>query len=274
MSAGGEPITDVLDPCLADYRMAREADHRAQGIFVAEGRFAVRQLLSGSRFAARSILTTEAMLQGLRDVLECGPASIRVLVASHEIIRAVVGFKFHRGCLAVGVRGAPVLPATLIEPRGPRALIVLERLVDPENVGAVFRNAMAFGIEGVLLSPGCGDPLARKAIRASAGGSLRVPFAVVNDWPQGLGALGAADHVLVALTPAAAADLGDLGGAPLPARRALLLGSEGYGLSPGSLALATIARRIAMAPGVDSLNVATASGIALYELRRQLFSTM
>jgi tRNA G18 (ribose-2'-O)-methylase SpoU len=260
-----EPVADVFDPRLADYRMPRDTDHRARDIFVAEGRFAVRQLLGSPRFATRSILTTESTLQGLRDLLEDRAASIPVLVASHEVIRVVVGFKFHRGCLAVGERGHPMPPRTLIEPPGPRTLLVLERLVDPENVGAVFRNAMAFGVHGVLLSPGCGDPLGRKAIRASAGGTLRLPFAVVEDWPRGLGALSAADYALIALTPGAAADL-DHVGAPMPARRALLLGSEGYGLSGDSLALATTALSIAMAPGVDSLNVATASGIALHQL--------
>jgi tRNA G18 (ribose-2'-O)-methylase SpoU len=259
-----EPITDAQDPRLADFRMPRDADHRAQGIFVVEGRFAVRQLLGRARFATRALLTTASTLEGLRDLLAGRSAPVPVLVASHDVIRAVVGFKFHRGCLAVGERGHPVQPAALIEPPGPRTLVVLERLVDPENVGAVFRNAMAFGADGVLLSPGCGDPLARKAIRASAGGTLRVPFAVVDDWPHGLIALRTAGHALIALAPAAAAALED--GAPIPARRAVLLGSEGYGLSPGCLGLAATALRIAMAPGVDSLNVATASGIVLHRL--------
>ncbi len=265
-----EAVADVFDARLADYRMPRDADHRALGIFVVEGRFAVRQLLGSPspRFATRSVLTTESTLAGLRDLLESGPASIPVLVASHEVIRAVVGFKFHRGCLAVGERGRPVPPATLIEPRGPRTLVALERLVDPENVGAVFRNAMAFAVHGVLLSPGCGDPLARKAIRASAGGTLRVPFAVVDDWPHGLRGLGSEGYELIALAPTATAELEGLASHRMPERRALLLGGEGYGLSPGSLALASTALRIAMAPGVDSLNVATASGIVLHRLWR------
>jgi tRNA G18 (ribose-2'-O)-methylase SpoU len=264
----GEPVTDPLDPRLADYRMAREANHRARGVFLAEGRFAVRQLLGHSPFAARSVLTTAAMLGGLSDLLESRAASVPTLIASPQVIRTVVGFAFHRGCLAVGERGRSPSAAELVEPPGPRTLVALEKLVDPENVGAVFRNALAFGVHAVLLSPGCGDPLARKAIRASAGGTLRVPFAVVDDWPRGLTALTARGYQLIALSPAAARELGDLPDPPPPERRALLLGNEGHGLSAGSLALAAAAWRIAMAPGVDSLNVATASGIALHRLRR------
>lgn len=259
------PVVDPLDPRLADYRLPRDTDHRARGIFVVEGRLAVRQLLGHSRFAARSVLATEAMASGLRDLLEGRACTVPALVASHEVIRAVVGFKFHRGCLAVGERGGPLPPPALFEPPGARTLVVLEGLVDPENVGAVFRNALAFGVDGVLLSPGCGDPLTRKAIRASAGGGLRVPFAVMDDWPRGLTALTASGYELVALTPTAAQELAHR--AP-PGRCALLLGSEGHGLRPETLALAATSLRIAMASGVDSLNVATASGIALHHLRR------
>jgi tRNA G18 (ribose-2'-O)-methylase SpoU len=262
-----ERLTDALDPRLADYRDLRDSDHRRRGLFVVEGRLAVRQLLQNPSFATRSVLTTEAMLRGLRDLVEVPPGGPPVLLASHELIRQVVGFKFHRGCLAVGERGGPRAAGNLIAPSGPRLILLLESLVDPENVGAVFRNALAFGAHAVLLSPGCGDPLARKASRASSGGALRVPFAILEPWPEGLAQLRPAGYDVVALAPEGAVELREVGRSRATGGRlALLLGNEGRGLSAGARALAELTVRIAMAPGVDSLNVATACGIALHYL--------
>lgn len=262
-----EHVTDALDPRLADYRAPRDVDHRARGTFIVESRLAVRRLLRSPRFATRSVLTTAATLEGLHDVLDDQGASVPILVASHEVIREVVGFKFHRGCLAVGERGVPLAPAEVIEPPGARTLIVLEGLVDPENVGAVFRNAMALGGDAVLLTPGCGDPLGRKAIRASAGGTLKIPFASLRDWPGEMAELRLAGYDLLALTAHGTLGLAELGRShPLASRVSLLLGSEGHGLTEAVREEATLTVRIAMAPGVDSLNVATACGIALYHL--------
>jgi tRNA G18 (ribose-2'-O)-methylase SpoU len=263
-----ERVTDPHDPRLADYRNLPDADHHRRGLFVVEGRLGVRALLDSSRFAPRSLLTTHPMLEALRDALEAAPADLLVLLAPHALIRQVVGFTFHRGCLALVERGAPRPAATLIDSAGPRGIVLLEGLVDPANVGAVFRNALAFGVAAVLLSPGCGDPLSRKAIRASSGGTLRVPFALLEPWPQGLAQLPAAGYQVVALTPDGAEDLEALGRSRAAAPRlALLLGNEGHGLSAAARAFASFTIRIAMAPGVDSLNVATACGIALHHLR-------
>jgi tRNA G18 (ribose-2'-O)-methylase SpoU len=264
-----ERVTDAQDPRLADYRHLRDVDHRRRGLFVVEGRLAVRQLLRSSRCTTRSVLATEAMLEALGDLLESAPAGPPVFLAPHQLIRQVVGFKFHRGCLAVGERGAPPSVATLIDPSGPRLILLLEELVDPENVGAVFRNALAFGVDAVLLSPGCGDPLARKATRASSGGTLRVPFTLLDPWPDGLAQLGAAGYEVLALAPEGSVELGEIGRSrAVNDRLALLLGNEGHGLSPGAQRFATRTVRIAMAPAMDSLNVATACGITLHHLRR------
>lgn len=261
-------VTDPLDPRIDDYRALRDSDLRARGLFVVESRSAVRRLLQNPRFSTRSVLTTEATLEGLRDLLEGGAAAISLLVASHEIIRQVVGFKFHRGCLAVGERPAPAVPPALIDPPGPRTLVVIEALVDPENVGAVFRNAMAFGAHAVLLSPDCADPLGRKAIRVSAGGTLRVPFAILDGWPADLAGLRTSGYDVVALTPDGTLDLLQLGRShPLGDRVALLLGNEGVGVSDAARRAATLTVSIAMADGVDSLNTATACGIALHYLK-------
>jgi tRNA G18 (ribose-2'-O)-methylase SpoU len=263
-------VTDPLDPRMDDYRALRDSDLRGRGIFVVESRLAVRRLLQSARFSARSVLTTEATLEGLRDLLEGPAAAVPVLVASHETIRQIAGFMFHRGCLAVGERPARTAPATLIDLPGPRTLAVIEALADPENIGAVFRNAMAFGAHGILLSPDCGDPLGRKAIRVSSGGTLRMPFAELDGWPGDLAWLRAAGYDVLALSPDGVVDLLDLGSShPIRDRLAIVMGNEGGGLSDGARREATLTVRIAMAEGVDSINVATASGIALHHVRER-----
>ena len=268
-----EIVEDPADPRIADYRDAREErSRRAAGLFLAEGRLVVRRLLEGSRFRARSLLLTERALDDLRDVIG-GRETPLVYVASTPVIRSIVGFKFHRGCLALGEREPPLPVETVTGPDGPRVVLALEALADPDNVGAVFRNAAAFGVAGVLLSPGCADPLYRKAIRVSMGATLSTPFAQVA-WPTGLGALRAAGYTLVALAPDGRAEaIARVVERGLPSRRlALLLGSEGAGLSDRTREAADLCVRIPMAPGVDSLNVATASGIALHRLASGIMS--
>lgn len=265
-----ERIDDPSDPRLADYRDLKDPYLRSQrGLFIAESREVVRRLFSCRRFRTRSVLLTPAALEALRDPLETADAGMRILLVHHELVRDVVGYNFHRGCLAVGERGAEPPPSTLLDRPGRRLLLVLEDVTNPDNVGGVFRNAMAFGADGVLLSPGCADPLYRKAIRVSIGGSLSVPFARLGDWPRGLGALRDSAYTMIALTPGRAAiDIAEFGTVrPVPDRVALLLGAEGNGLSAAARSAADCDVRIAMTLAADSLNVATACGIALHRLR-------
>jgi tRNA G18 (ribose-2'-O)-methylase SpoU len=267
-----ETIEEPDDPRVADYGDLRDTRLRLErGVFIGEGRTVVRRLLA-SRFRVRSVLLAPGSLEALRDALESADPGLPVYVASPALLRRIVGFEFHRGCLAAVERGPEPAPEALIAPAGRRLLLGLEELADPDNVGGVFRNAWAFGADGVLLSPGSADPLGRKAIRASAGGALALPFARMPDWPAGLARVREAGYTLIALTPdAGALDLGELGQArPVPARLALLLGTEGRGLSPGARAQADLTVGIPMAPGVDSLNVATAAGIVLHHLARVL----
>lgn len=265
-----ERIDDPADPRLADYRDLKDPLLRLQrGLFIAESREVIRRLFSCGRFRTRSVLLTPAALEGLRDLLETADSGIRILLVQHDLVRGVVGYNFHRGCLAVGERGAEPPVSTLLDPPGRRLLLVLEDVTNPDNVGAVFRNAMAFGADGVLLSPGCADPLYRKAIRVSIGGSLSVPFGRVDDWPGGLRDLRATGYTVIALTPrtAAAIDIAAFGTMrSVPERLALLFGAEGAGLSAAARSAADCEVRIAMTPGADSLNIATASGIALHRL--------
>ncbi len=146
--------------------------------------------------------------------------------------------------------------------------MVLERVVDADNVGSVFRNAEAFGADAILLSPGCCDPLYRKAIRTSSGAALMVPFAAAEPWPGALDRLRAAGFTIAAMTPGdSATDIGDF--VPTRAARgrlAVLFGTEGQGLTAEALARADVRLRIPINPSLDSLNIATAAGIALHRL--------
>jgi tRNA G18 (ribose-2'-O)-methylase SpoU len=246
------------DPRLADYRALHDAAGLARrGLFVAEGQLVVRQLLA-SPFRARSILATDAAFESLSAAV---PAVTPAYVAARELIAAVVGYPFHRGCLALGERGPePTVDGVLAAT--PPALVALDDVSNPDNVGGIFRNALAFGAGGMLLSPGCADPLYRKAIRVSLGATLAVPFARVGDWPAGLAALRPAGYGIVALTPAP--DAVPVDAVTWPARPVLVVGAEGPGLGAAVRALADVVVTIPMAPGVDSLNASTASGIALH----------
>ncbi len=261
---GVERVRDVDDPRLADYRELKDgARRRRDGTFIAESRQVVRRLLGGSRFRVRSVLATEAAAEDLRDVL---PAGLPVYVAPEVTLQRVVGFNFHRGCLAVGERGAEIGLDGMLDAR---VLLVLEGVTNPDNIGGAFRNAMAFGAGGVVLAPGCSDPLYRKAIRVSMGGTLVVPFTRAEPWPEALARVRRHGFTVVALTPDGGADIGELAmSQPVPERVALLLGAEGEGLSAAACAAADLAVAIRMTDRGQSLNVATASGIALHRLAR------
>jgi tRNA G18 (ribose-2'-O)-methylase SpoU len=266
---GVEIIEDPEDPRLADYREIRDAERRRRdGTFIAEGRQVVRRLLSAGRYRVRSALVTPPALHALGEALAA--AGVPTYLVRQDIVEAVVGIEFHHGCLVAGERGAePTLETVLAETRSDR-LVVLEGLGDASNVGALFRNALAFGAGAVFLAPGTADPLYRKAIRVSSGATVALPFARLADWPRDLKRLRDAGYTVLALTPRAeAVDIGELGdGRLLPARLALLLGTEGRGLSAEALAAADLHVRIPMAPEMDSLNVAAAGAVALHWLSR------
>ena len=264
-----ETVEDPEDPRLADYREIRDAERRRRdGTFIAEGRQVVRRLLSAGRYRVRSALVTPPALHALGEVLAA--AGVQTYLVRQDIVEAVVGMEFHHGCLAAGERGAErTAEAVLAEVLSER-LVVLEGLGDSSNVGALFRNALAFGVGAVFLAPGTADPLYRKAIRVSSGATVALPFARLADWPRDLERLRDGGYTVLALTPRAeAVDICELGDRrPLPARLALLLGTEGRGLSAEALAAADLQVRIPMAPEMDSLNVAAAGAVALHWLSR------
>ena len=263
-----ERVESLDDPRLADYRHVPDPELLRRGeTFVAEGRFVVRALLALSPLRTRSVLLTENAYIALSDLVEPRLAETPVFVVEEGVIEALTGFNIHRGCLAIGERPARATVGDLLARRpAARRLVVLERIANADNMGGIFRNAAAFGADAVVLGPGCCDPLYRKAIRVSMGAALRVPFCHADQWEADLERLRAAGFTLAALVPAEDAD--DIARHPTtPARDtrlALLAGSEGAGLTPEALSHANLRLRIPMAQGVDSLNVATATGIALH----------
>lgn len=257
-------VTDPADPVAAPFRSIPTYDRRDDAdTFVVESRQCVRRLIDVARFRIRAVLCTPPALRALEALLASVSPAPTVCEADVPVVKAVTGFNFHRGCLAIAERGPALAPADLVARAS--TLVVLDAVSDPDNVGAVFRNALAFGAGGVLLSPAAGDPLYRKATRVSVGATLALPFARSRDLEADLAALRTAGFELLALTP---------DGEPLrpgePLRtgpkRALLVGAEGEGLGPVARAAAARHVAIPMAPGIDSLNVATATGIALWAL--------
>ena len=261
------PVDDVDDGRLTDYRTVSDPVLlRERGVFVAESRLVVRELLAHPRLETRSLLVTQAALESLGDLLETRDDDLPIYVGARQFLHRIAGFDVHRGCLALGIRPARSADVSLSQLPTARRVVVLEDVGNPDNIGGIFRNALAFGAECVLLSPRCCDPLYRKAIRVSIGATLRLAFAYIDDWPEGLERLRAAGLTLVALTPdTTATDIAELASHP-PQRVALLLGTEGPGLSGAATARADVRVRIPLAPGTDSLNVATAAGIALHRL--------
>jgi tRNA G18 (ribose-2'-O)-methylase SpoU len=262
-------ISDSADARLADFRVVREPDLALnRGVFIAEGRLVVRRLLSESRFATRSILVTSTAMHALDDVLQ-SLADVPVYVVPQNVMNSVTGFNIHRGCLAAGERPAPAAWRDLTA--GARRLVILEHVGDADNVGAIFRSAAAFDIDGVLIGPACADPLYRKAVRTSMGAVLTLPFANAEPWPAVLTALADDDWTVAALTPSPdATALGDFVTSRRADRIALVVGHEGTGLSGEAIRASTCRVRIPVRAVVDSLNVAAATAIALYEVNRDV----
>lgn len=230
-------------------------------MFIAEGKLVIGELLR-SRFEVRSLLLTPLRHSEMAPLLHTSLAP--VYVAPQALLNSITGFNLHRGAVASASRGAPLDPGGLL--RSARRIAVLEGLNDLENLGSLFRNAAGLGVDGVLLSPGCADPLYRRVVRVSMGHVLHVPFAHLPAWPEALDDICARGFTVVALTPSGDVELDDLTVAT--DRTAVLVGAEGPGLTPGALARASVRVRITMAPNVDSLNVATAAAIAFHQLRR------
>jgi tRNA G18 (ribose-2'-O)-methylase SpoU len=256
-------IHDSADPRVALYVAVRERDLVGHGRrFVAEGELILRLLLSQSRFRIESIFILDSRLARLAPLLAGLSDEVPVYVAERPVMDEVVGFPIHRGVLAIGRRGPELSHRGLLSGLPRNSVVVgLVGISNHDNVGGIFRNAAAFGADAVLLDETSCDPLYRKAIRVSAGASLKVPFARGGAAEEMLEELAAAAYDIVGLSPSGRETLDEI---TLGPRTALLFGAEGDGLPPNILSR-TRSVRVPMAPGFDSLNVATASGIALYK---------
>ena len=275
-------IGAIDDPRIGDFRVVSDpALMRERGLFVTEGSLAVERLLA-SRFRTRALLVTESALGRLGSAIAApsgtsappgviGPPPDVYVTGSSEL-RRITGFRFHRGCLALGERPADgSTPGGLPPPRAGAPVVALDAVADPDNVGSIFRSAAAFGAAGILLSPRCADPLYRKAIRTSMATTLALPFEIAgaSGWPGSLERFRNAGARLVALTPAGdAADLEAFARSQDQGPFVLIAGNEGDGVSQPVLERCDATVRIPLDPAVDSLNVATAVAIALYRLLR------
>jgi tRNA G18 (ribose-2'-O)-methylase SpoU len=256
-------IDDPADPRLADYRDLRDVQLRTSleaehGLFLAEGEKVVRRAVEAGH-RPRSFLMAPRWLDGLADVLE--DSSAPCYVVAEDLAEQVTGFHVHRGALASLERRPLPTVAEVLE--GTRTVLVLEDVVDHTNVGAIFRCGAAFGFDAVLVAPRCADPLYRRAVKVAMGAVFTVPWTRFPVWEEALPSLAAAGFTTVALTLADDAVPVERAVAGLE-RVALVLGSEGHGLSRHWESQAQVRATIAMSPHVDSLNVAAAAAVACY----------
>ncbi|HLV55899.1 MAG TPA: RNA methyltransferase [Actinotalea caeni] len=266
-------LTDPDDPAVADYTRLTDVALRSRhepskGLYIAESSTVIRRAVAAGH-RPRSFLMAPRWLESMADVLlEVGAGEhgdVPVYVADEEVLERLTGFHLHRGALAAMHR-PPLAPvADLVA--GARRVAILEDVVDHTNVGAAFRSAAALGVDAVLVTPRCADPLYRRSVRVSMGTVFQVPWTRIDPWPGGVETLRDAGFTVAALALADhAVTLDDVAADP-PERLAWVLGTEGDGLTRGAVEAADLVVRIPMAGGVDSLNVAAAAAVAFWATR-------
>jgi tRNA G18 (ribose-2'-O)-methylase SpoU len=256
-------LENLTDPRVDEYRGIGDRDLvRRRGVFVAEGRLVVERVLADDRWTVRSLLLSEAAREALRPALSNLSAHVPVYVCHTADFLRLTGFNIHRGCLALVDVPPPRSAEDLLQEA--RRVVVLEDVANADNIGGIFRNAAAFAVDALLLSPTCSDPFYRKAVRTSMAAVLAVRFARVAPWPGGLAVLRACGFTVVGLTPERRAEsLHAFVRRPPADRLAVVLGAEGTGLTSAGEAFVDVRVRIPISATVDSLNVAVAAGIAL-----------
>ncbi|MEV3992348.1 RNA methyltransferase [Streptomyces sp. NPDC049837] len=257
-------IDDPDDPRLRDYTGLTDVELRrkrepAEGLFIAEGEKVIRRARQAG-YEMRSMLLSAKWVDVMRDVIDEVPAP--VYAVTPDLAERVTGYHVHRGALASMQRKPlPTADELLTDAR---RVVVMEGVNDHTNIGAIFRSAAALGMDAVLLSPDCADPLYRRSVKVSMGAVFSVPYARLETWPRGLEAVREAGFKLLALTPDEKATSIDAAAPHRLERVALMLGAEGEGLSAKALMAADEWVRIPMAHGVDSLNVGAAAAVAFY----------
>ncbi|MFH8790117.1 TrmH family RNA methyltransferase [Streptomyces roseoverticillatus] len=257
-------IDDPADPRLHDYTGLTDVELRrrrepAEGLFIAEGEKVIRRARHAG-YEMRSMLLSAKWVDVMRDVIEEAPAP--VYAVSPELAERVTGYHVHRGALASMQRKPLPTAAELL--RTTRRVAVMEAVNDHTNIGAIFRSAAALGMDAVLLSPDCADPLYRRSVKVSMGAVFSVPYARLETWPRDLEIVREAGFRILALTPDEKATSIDAAAPHRLDRVALMLGAEGSGLSTRALMAADEWVRIPMAHGIDSLNVGAAAAVSFY----------
>lgn len=265
-------IEDPADPRIAEFSQIRERDLTGRtGGFIAEGTVVLRMLAAahgaGRGVRAEKLLLLRNRVEGAADLLAAFPEDVPVYVAESAVLDAIAGFHLHRGVLALGRRDGGGSADALVRALPQEALVLVGcGISNHDNIGALFRNAAGFGADAVLLDETCCDPLYRKALRVSVGSVLTMPYAREGSSEALLGRLAEAGFAIWALSPGGEAEIGEIA----PERRmALVMGTEGEGL-PQAILTRFHTARIAQMPGLDSLNVGTASGIALYAMAKAM----
>ncbi|MEV7604300.1 RNA methyltransferase [Paenarthrobacter sp. NPDC089322] len=259
-SADDPRVTDYTSLTDVHLRKLREPE---EGMYIAESSRVLRRALAAGH-QPRSFFLAEKWLDDLRDVFEEYP-DVPVFIGKAALLEEITGFHLHRGAMAAMHRPAPV-PLRELLAKAAR-VAVLEDIVDHTNVGAIFRSAAALGVDAVLVSPRCGDPLYRRSVRVSMGTVFQVPWARLESWPGDLNVLHEEGFTVAAMELTDdSLDLDEVAARRIP-KLALVLGTEGAGMSAGTLAAVDLAVKIPMRAGVDSLNVAAASAVAFWELR-------
>jgi len=260
-------ITDLDHEALADYtRLTDVALRRVSepegGLYIAESTKVIERALRAGH-VPRSVLMTDRWLPDVEPLVADHDGEI--FVGDAALLETLTGYHLHRGALAAMHR--PELPSVASVLQGARRVVVLEDVVDHTNVGAIFRAVAGLGADAVLITPRCADPLYRRSVRVSMGTVLQVPWTRLPEWPSGTALLREAGFEVAALALSDDAVTLDAYAAAPPDRVALLLGTEGDGLSRAALEAADTVVTIPMLHGVDSLNVAAASAVALWALR-------
>lgn len=261
-------LSDAHDPRVSDYTgltdvQLRKLREPAEGMYIAESSRVLRRALDAGH-RPRSFFLAAKWLDDLADVIAAHP-EVPAYVGSPGVLEQITGFHLHRGALAAMARPEPVSVDDLLA--GARRIAVLEDIVDHTNLGAIFRSAAALDVDAVLVSPRCGDPLYRRSIRVSMGTVFQIPWARLEDWPAGMDLLHRHGFTTAALALTEdSVTLDELAARRHP-KLALILGTEGEGLSAQTLAAARCTVKIPMRPGVDSLNVAAAGAVAFWACR-------
>jgi tRNA G18 (ribose-2'-O)-methylase SpoU len=265
-NGGVERITDPADERIADYRALTDVELRTRwepphGLFIAEGELVLRRALAAG-YVPRSFLVESKRVGQLGDLAGAAP----VYAGDADLLERITGFHVHRGVLASFHRKPALAAADVLQ--AARRVVILEDLNNHTNIGAVFRGVAALGMDAVLLSPTCADPLYRRSVRVSMGEVFAIPYATLEPWPQALQTVRDQGFSLLAMTPDATAVAIQRLTEHQRARAALLMGAEGPGLSARALDASDVRVRIPMRRGVDSLNVAAATAVACWELSR------